>query len=346
MERGAGQHVAVTHWFNQSATPPKKSVNPNGVLPMTTANGLTTIPSTFGPTETMRRLVAEIEARGAKVMAHIDHAAAAEGVGMALRPTDLLIFGNPRGGTPLMQAQQTIGIDLPLKVLVWEDGDGRTWLTYNQPAWLAARHTIDVGRSPAVATMADLLAAVADAATTGVRAGNAPPIGTEPSSWATRIHPYHGGRDQEVAALVLGIQDDEAGLNLTIDDQPDLLDIAGAYREGGFWVAVDTNERIVGTIGLLHYGRTGVLKKLFVAAPYRGQGGPAEALLATLLDHARRLGLTDIVLDTPAVAARSHAFYERHGFRPGTAEDLPLGYNYPDRQSRVFRLQLVPPDTI
>jgi uncharacterized protein (DUF302 family) len=145
---------------------------------MTSANGLTTIPSNFGPTETMRRLVAAVEARSAKVMAHIDHAAAAEGVGMPLRPTDLLIFGNPRGGTPLMQAEQTIGIDLPLKMLVWQDRDGRTWLGYNQPAWLAAWHDIDASASPTVATMTDLLAAVAHAATTGVEAGNAPPIGT------------------------------------------------------------------------------------------------------------------------------------------------------------------------
>src|SRR4029450_12973509 len=70
----------------------------------------------------------------------IDHAAGAAAVGMPLRPTELLIFGNPPAGTPLMQAEQTIGIDLPLKALVWEDASGGVWIAYNDPAWLAVRH--------------------------------------------------------------------------------------------------------------------------------------------------------------------------------------------------------------
>ena len=81
----------------------------------------------------------------------------------------------------------------------------------------------------------------------------------------TIIRDYQGDRDQEVADLVLSIQNGEAGLGLTIDDQPDLLRIAKEYRDGGFWVALDSREAIVGSIGLLVYGRIGVLKKFFVA---------------------------------------------------------------------------------
>jgi RimJ/RimL family protein N-acetyltransferase len=159
----------------------------------------------------------------------------------------------------------------------------------------------------------------------------------------TTIRDYQGGRDQEVADLVLSIQNREAGLDLTIDDQPDLLRIVQEYRGGGFWVAVDGNEAIVGSIGLLVYGRIGVLKKFFVAKTYRGSGGPAIGLLNALLTRARMLELTDIVLDTPSVATRSHAFYERSGFRRATAADLPPAYAYPDRDSILYRLQLGEP---
>src|SRR5258708_35857008 len=101
--------------------------------------GLTTIQSNFGPQETMDRLEAEIKARGMGVLARINHAALAAEAGLALRPTEVILFGNPRGGTPLMQANQAIGIDLPLKMLVWQDASGKTWLSYNEPDWLARR---------------------------------------------------------------------------------------------------------------------------------------------------------------------------------------------------------------
>jgi uncharacterized protein (DUF302 family) len=84
---------------------------------------------------------------------------------MALRPTEVLIFGNPKSGTPLMQAAQTIGIDLPLKALVWRDEKDKTWLGYNDPKWLAARHGADVGTDRILAAMAATLAAVANEAT-------------------------------------------------------------------------------------------------------------------------------------------------------------------------------------
>jgi uncharacterized protein (DUF302 family) len=81
-----------------------------------------------------------VTSKGITVFARIDHAAGARTVGLALRPTELLIFGHPKAGTPLMQTHQTIGIDLPLKVLAWEDAAGKVWLSYDEPGWLAARH--------------------------------------------------------------------------------------------------------------------------------------------------------------------------------------------------------------
>src|SRR5476649_2119038 len=128
--------------------------------------GLPTCLSDFGPRETMDRLAASVTAHGMTILARIDHAAAAIKAGMALRPTELLIFGNPRGGTPLMQAVQTIGIDLPLKVLIWEDEAGRTWLAYDDPTWLAERHGALAGQDRVLSGMSDGLAAMAKEATT------------------------------------------------------------------------------------------------------------------------------------------------------------------------------------
>src|SRR5215469_18574583 len=96
-----------------------------------TIEGLTSIRSSFDPKATIDRVEAEIRARGLNVFARIDHAAGAAEVGLPLAPTELIIFGNARGGTPLMQSAQTVGIDLPLKALVWEDASGKTWLSYN-----------------------------------------------------------------------------------------------------------------------------------------------------------------------------------------------------------------------
>ena len=126
--------------------------------------GLIVTASAHGPAETMQKLIAAVSEKGLAVLAHIDHAAAAAKAGMALLPTDLLLFGNPKGGTPLMQAQQTMGIDLPLKALVWQDKDGHTLLGYNDPAWLAKRHGVD--NEKVVAAMREMLAAVAAKATT------------------------------------------------------------------------------------------------------------------------------------------------------------------------------------
>jgi len=121
--------------------------------------GLTTIASRLGPKETMNRLEAEIRAKGMTVFARIDHAAGAAEAGLKLRPTELIIFGNARGGTPLMEASQTAGIDLPLKALVWQDPAGKTWLSYNEPSWIVQRHGLGV-RAEIVDKMAAALSAI------------------------------------------------------------------------------------------------------------------------------------------------------------------------------------------
>ena len=126
--------------------------------------GLTTVPSRFGPKETMGRLETEIRTNGMKVFAHIDHAAGAAEVGLPLRPTELIIFGNARGGTPLMQSVQTVGVDLPLKALVWQDAAGKTWISYIEPGWIAQRHGV-VDADPILSKMADLLRSISVSAT-------------------------------------------------------------------------------------------------------------------------------------------------------------------------------------
>ena len=128
------------------------------------ADGLTTIRSSHGAKDTMDRLEAEVKAKGMTVFARIDHAAGAAAVGLPLRPTELLIFGNAKGGTPLMQSMQTIGVDLPLKALVWDDASGSTWLSYNDPGWLAERHGLGHEVDATVSALAAALDALARAA--------------------------------------------------------------------------------------------------------------------------------------------------------------------------------------
>ncbi len=111
-------------------------------LPLQAADGLVTVQSPLAPKAAMDKLEAVIKERGLTVFARIDHAAGAAKIGRSLRPTELLIFGNAQGGTPLMECAQSIGIDLPLKALVWVDVDGRTWVSYNDPAFLAQRHGV------------------------------------------------------------------------------------------------------------------------------------------------------------------------------------------------------------
>ena len=106
------------------------------------ADGLIAVKSQYSAEETIDRLEQQVRQRGLTVFARIDHAAGAAKVGETLRPTMLLVFGNPKGGTPFMQCEQTVGIDLPLRALVWEDASGQVWLGYNDPAYIARRHSV------------------------------------------------------------------------------------------------------------------------------------------------------------------------------------------------------------
>ena len=122
-----------------------------------TEAALIAILSRYTAKETIDRLDAEVKDRGMTIFARIDHAAGAAQAGLQLRPTELLIFGNAKAGTPLMQLNQTIGIDLPLKALAWEDASGRTWLAYNAPGALADRHALGEAAGSTVKTMAAML---------------------------------------------------------------------------------------------------------------------------------------------------------------------------------------------
>jgi uncharacterized protein (DUF302 family) len=129
-------------------------------------NGLITLPSRYPARDTMDRLLAALAKRSMTVFARVDHAAGAASAGLPLRPTEVAIFGNPKGGTALMQDRQTAGIDLPLKALAWEDADGKAWLSYNDPAWIAQRHSLGPASAGAVDAMAKALAAIAAEVTT------------------------------------------------------------------------------------------------------------------------------------------------------------------------------------
>jgi uncharacterized protein (DUF302 family) len=113
------------------------------------------------------RLENSIASRGLTIFARIDHAAGAKDVGMDLRPTQVVIFGSPKSGTPLMQMSETIGIDLPLKMLVRQEANGHTVLAYDDPAWLASRHGLAAAAGPIVEKMRAAMAAIAGEAAAG-----------------------------------------------------------------------------------------------------------------------------------------------------------------------------------
>ena len=125
------------------------------------ADGLIAVKSPHSAKDTMDKLEGVVKQRGLNVFARIDHAGGAAKIGKTLRPTELLIFGNPQGGTPLMECAQSAGIDLPLKGLVWEDAAGQVWLGYNDPAFLAQRH--GAANCPVVENLRKALGGIADA---------------------------------------------------------------------------------------------------------------------------------------------------------------------------------------
>lgn len=112
------------------------------IAPSLAAEGLVSKKSPFTVEETLNRMEALVQQKGMKVFVRIDHAKGAASVGKTLRPTEVILFGNPQGGTPFMQCAQTVGIDLPLKALAWEDANGQVWLSYNDPEFLAQRHDV------------------------------------------------------------------------------------------------------------------------------------------------------------------------------------------------------------
>ena len=122
------------------------------------ADELTTKPSKYSVKETVDRLTAALKEKGISPAARIDHAAAAKGAGLELKPTEVLMFGNPKLGTPLMQANRLVAIDLPMKVLVWEDDAGKIWIAYTPPSTLKARYKIE-GRDDTLKAMAGALEA-------------------------------------------------------------------------------------------------------------------------------------------------------------------------------------------
>jgi GNAT superfamily N-acetyltransferase len=146
----------------------------------------------------------------------------------------------------------------------------------------------------------------------------------------------------EIVDLILHVQNVENSVNISLEEQPDLLDIEGCYiaSGGNFWVALNRAGTVVGTIGLQRKtDSVGILKKFFVYAAYRGrETNSASKLFDALLAFSSRQGMNTIVLDTPSVATRSHAFYKRMGFKQISEADLPVQYDYPNRNSLFFRL--------
>jgi uncharacterized protein (DUF302 family) len=132
-------------------------------LPMA-PEGMSSVPSTRPVGELIERLEAALAAKNITIFGKIDHAAGAAKVGQPLRPMIVLIFGNPAAGTPLMQAEQTIGLDLPLRILAWEDERGGTWLTYHELPWLARQYGLDPAMLPPLAAMSALLKGLTAAA--------------------------------------------------------------------------------------------------------------------------------------------------------------------------------------
>jgi uncharacterized protein (DUF302 family) len=124
------------------------------------SNGIVNTPAHAGVEETVAALTRLLQSKNVTVFAVIDHSGEAEKVGLSMRPTKLLVFGNPKAGTPLMVARPSVAIDLPLKILVWEDAEGRTWVSYNSPAYLKERHGLPDALLPNIAVVEALVASV------------------------------------------------------------------------------------------------------------------------------------------------------------------------------------------
>ena len=120
-------------------------------------SGVIVVASHHPVARTVDRLESLLKQKGVLVFARIDFSGDAARAGLTMRPEQLLIFGNPKGGAPLMQAMPTVGLDLPFKALVWEDSEGRTWLAYNDPRYIVQRHAVESGLSANLAALIPLL---------------------------------------------------------------------------------------------------------------------------------------------------------------------------------------------
>lgn len=125
-----------------------------------TDNGIVNKPSSHSVNEAVAKLKGILQAKGVTLFALVDHSGEAEKVGMKMKPTKLLIFGNPKAGTPLMLAAPSCAIDLPLKILIWEDGGGKVWISYNNPQYLQKRHGLPQELLQNIAVVENLAAAV------------------------------------------------------------------------------------------------------------------------------------------------------------------------------------------
>ena len=125
-------------------------------------DGLIDIPSNHSVDKTVEKLKGILQAKNITLFALVDHSGEAAKEGIKMRPTKLLIFGNPKGGTPVMLAAPSIAIDLPLKILIWEDGHGKVWVTYNSPAYLQKRHGLPAELLPNISVIEAVAKAVAE----------------------------------------------------------------------------------------------------------------------------------------------------------------------------------------
>jgi uncharacterized protein (DUF302 family) len=124
--------------------------------------GIVTVATNHSVDQAVEKLRGILQAKGVTLFALVDHGGEAEKVGLKMRPTKLLIFGSPKGGTPVMLAAPSIAIDLPLKILIWEDGQGKVWLSYNSPAYLTERHGVPQELLPNIAVVETLAAKAAE----------------------------------------------------------------------------------------------------------------------------------------------------------------------------------------
>jgi len=156
-----------------------------------------------------------------------------------------------------------------------------------------------------------------------------------------QIITYQERYKQQIIDLILHIQNSEAKINLSLEEQPDLLDIHNAYEKNGgqFWLAVENNI-VIGTLALMNKGNgNGILKKGFVKKEYRKQGILTK-LYGRLIDYAKRNNYKQLMFDTPSVATDCHRFFEREGYVRIEKEEQPFAYEYPDRNSYLYLLRL------